>query len=231
MKKSKSIQLKAAFLLTVFALNTVVGFACSVGVDMGFNSGHHEEKNTGAVHVHANGKKHIHQPTPHKQGHDDSAHGNQKHIETTVHVHGKKHLHQPTPHKHDHDTSANLNQKHTETTVHVHANGKKHIHQEGATKHSLEKTSSQEEANNHPEADGEKDNCCNDKVTKFEQLDKSVAPTFAYISPVFFTAFLSTFYYNDVLYTFDGSSTIKYFVRSYHPPIPDIRIAIQSFQI
>lgn len=43
MKRKKSIQLKAAFLLIVFSLNTVIGFACAVGLDMGFNSHHHEE--------------------------------------------------------------------------------------------------------------------------------------------------------------------------------------------
>lgn len=36
MKSTISIKIKAAFLLVVFALNTVVGFACSLGVDMGF---------------------------------------------------------------------------------------------------------------------------------------------------------------------------------------------------
>ena len=35
-------QLKAAFLLMVFMLNIVTGFACCMGVDMGFNSHHHE---------------------------------------------------------------------------------------------------------------------------------------------------------------------------------------------
>lgn len=42
MKQNLSIQLKAAFLLIVFSLNIVVGFACSVGVDMGFNAHHHD---------------------------------------------------------------------------------------------------------------------------------------------------------------------------------------------
>ena len=41
MKKNSSIQLKAAFLLIVFALNTVLGFACSMGLDMGYNKSHH----------------------------------------------------------------------------------------------------------------------------------------------------------------------------------------------
>lgn len=44
MKNIKSIQIKALFLLVVFSLNIVVGFACSVGMDMGYNSNHHEEE-------------------------------------------------------------------------------------------------------------------------------------------------------------------------------------------
>jgi hypothetical protein len=49
MRSRKSIKLKAALLLTVFALNTQVSFACSVGFDMRFNNNHHanEKKNTG----------------------------------------------------------------------------------------------------------------------------------------------------------------------------------------
>lgn len=43
MKRNKSIKLKAAILLIVFVLNTILGFACSVGLDMGFNHHHHEE--------------------------------------------------------------------------------------------------------------------------------------------------------------------------------------------
>lgn len=38
MKPSKAIKLKALFLLVTFSLNSVVGFACSLGIDMGFNS-------------------------------------------------------------------------------------------------------------------------------------------------------------------------------------------------
>lgn len=41
MNKNISIKLKAAFLVTVFSLNTVIGFACALGVDMKFNSEHH----------------------------------------------------------------------------------------------------------------------------------------------------------------------------------------------
>jgi hypothetical protein len=34
-------RIKAVFLLLVFSVNTVAGFACSVGVDMGYNAHHH----------------------------------------------------------------------------------------------------------------------------------------------------------------------------------------------
>lgn len=44
MKNNLSIQIKAAFLLVVFSLNIVVGFACSVGIDMGFNKHHHDNE-------------------------------------------------------------------------------------------------------------------------------------------------------------------------------------------
>jgi hypothetical protein len=197
MKPRFSIQLKAAFLLVVFSINTVVGFACAVGLDMGFNTKHHEdEQATGAVvHIHADGKKHIHQEIP------------------------------------DQSKSHHSNKETTKAVVHVHANGKKHIHKEKNSNESQDKSNHEDEASNVPKSSEGKDNCCNDKVMQFAQLDKSVAPTFTFISPVFYTASLSTYYYKDVLYSFEGPPTIKYFVRSYHPPIPDIRIAIKSFQI
>ena len=43
MKQSYSIQIKAAFLLIIFSLNMVVGFACSIGIDIGYNAPHHDE--------------------------------------------------------------------------------------------------------------------------------------------------------------------------------------------
>jgi hypothetical protein len=39
------IKLKAIFLLLVFSCNTLVGFACAAGIDMGFNSKHHHHPN------------------------------------------------------------------------------------------------------------------------------------------------------------------------------------------
>ncbi len=157
MKKLIIIQLKAAFLMIVFSLNTIIGFACAVGIDMGFNSSHHQDKEATevVVHVHADGTNHVHHDAKH---HDGS--GNDRH---------KK---------------------------------------------------------------GDKDNCCNNKVIKFNEVDKSASHSLtASISPIFFTTFLASFYRINILYTSYIDTGIKYFVRSYHPPIPDIRIAIQSFQI
>ena len=169
--KNYSIQLKAAFLLIVFALNTVVGFACAVGVDMGFNHNHHQDEATeAAIHIHADGKKHIHQ----------------ENRETAAHRH---HAHNASSHHHD----------------------KADLH--------------------HPLNDG-KDNCCNDKVIKLAQDDKALSPSLHIaIHPVFFTAFVSSFCNIDVSANSQVTKHSKYFVRSHHPPIPDIRIAIQSFQI
>jgi hypothetical protein len=158
MKRRKSKQFKAAFLMIVFSLNTVIGFACAVGIDMGFNSTHH---------------------------HDEEA---------------------------------------TEISVHIHANGKKHIHHEAAKHH--------DEVNNDHHKSSGKDNCCNNKVIKFNEADKSASHSLnASISPVFFATFTVSFYNVNILYTSYINTSIKYFVRSYHPPIPDIRVEIQSFQI
>lgn len=148
MSKALSIQLKAAFLLIIFSLNMFVGFACAVGVDMGFNTTHHHEEEA--------------------------------------------------------------------TEVHVHADGKKHHHEKAEDKHSHK---------------GGNDDCCNDKVIKLSQVDKAVPQTAKLLSPVFFTAFVVTYYNINISYPSQLNTSNKYFVRGHHPPIPDIRIAIQSFQI
>lgn len=151
MKSNRSIQLKASLLLLVFGLNTLVGFACAMGVDMSFNSKHH---------------------------HDD----------------------------------------HEAKEVHVHPDGKKHLHEKPAHSHDKK----------HKEGKG---GCCNDSVIQFSQTDKAVPQSNTTISPIFINAFLVTYYDIAILYPSQVSGSTKYFARSYHPPIPDIRIAIQSFQI
>lgn len=149
MKKIKSIQVKAAFLLIAFSLNTIIGFACAVGMNMDFNSHHHEEEAT---------------------------------ISETSHHHSTEN----------------------------------HHHDEAVKDH-------------HQPKDA--DNCCHDKVTKIAQVDKVVPQAFSIsVNYLFLSALASTFYHIDSLNSF-RESHIKYFVRSHHPPIPDIRIAIQSFQI
>ena len=152
MKRYIYIQLKAVLLLLVFSLNTVVGFACAMGVDMGFNTSHHhaEEAITTPVHVHANGTKHHH--------------------------------HNKSNPRHD-----------------------------------------------NSKEDAEKGGCCNDKVIKFQDLDKNIAQN-AIITAPEFVAILSNFFGIDIFKPSLVSSQ-KYIVRFFHPPPPDIRVLIRSFQI
>lgn len=157
MNQNISIQLKAAFLIIVFSLNTIIGFACAIGIDMGFNTTHHHEEEA------------------------------------------------------------------AEVTMHVHADGKKHEHHNKTEKH-------HENEINHDKANNDKDNCCHDKVIKITQLDKSVPQFLSAVNHVLFATFVSSFINIDPFFT-SQSRSIKYFVRNYHPPIPDIRIAIRSFQI
>lgn len=154
MKQNRSIQIKATFLLLVFSFNIVVGFACGLGINMGFNS-HEQENKKGVskIHEHADGKKHVHG---------------------------------------------------AETGKHKHAD-KKHHDEEGG--------------------------CCTDGVVKLAQTEKAIPAATTITNPVFATAFIATFYYTDIFYKSQVVEPIKYFVRGHHPPIPDIRIAIQSFQI
>ena len=152
MNRSRSIQIKAAFLILVFSMNTVIGFACALGLDMGFNTMDHDEEAT--------------------------------------------------------------------ETMHTHADGKKHVHHEGAAKDHHHKKSN----------DGE-DNCCSKHATALSNIDKTVPQTVNVAHFFFLTAFVSAFYNIDSNSLSQSIPNIKYFVRSHHPPILDIRIAIQSFHI
>jgi hypothetical protein len=157
MMKLTPVQAKALVLLVVFFLNTAVGFACSVGLDMGFNSHHHDEENK---------------------------------------------LTEETSHSHNH---------HSSCPGHAYAAGSHHDSKDPGE---------------------EKDDCCNQDVFKFNQLDKTCAQSLnSLFTTVFFTVFVSSFYNIDVLATCKTTASNKYFVLNYHPPILDIRIAIQSFQI
>ena len=136
--------------MIIFSLNTIVGFACAVGVDMSFNTTHH---------------------------HDDEEEG---------------------------------------TQIHVHPDGAKHHHEEVEDKH---------------KPGDKKDDCCHDKVIKISQADKALPHAAKLLSPVFFTAFVAVYYDLNTAYFSQIFTSTRYFVRGHHPPISDIRIAIQSFQI
>lgn len=103
------------------------------------------------------------------------------------------------------------------TEIHIHADGSKHHHKKKTESHSHEKA--------------KKDNCCNDETMKFAQSDKVMAPFVKIANPVFFTAFTLVYYNLELTCFSQVNISKKYFLRGYHPPIPDIRVAIQSFQI
>lgn|GEM_PF-258173 len=159
MKIRPSVRAKAIFLTFVFLLNTMVGFACSLGIGMGFNKGHHD------------------------LGH------------STVQI--AEHSHPPGTKKHGHS----------------HAKAEQHDHP------AKEKTAT-------------KDNCCKDEVAKFVDADKQLNKAIDIKLPLLFpVAIVPAFLQFVSIATGIHSPNNSYFVRHHHPPISDIRIAVQSFQI
>ncbi|MCD0488079.1 hypothetical protein LPB86_07550 [Pedobacter sp. MC2016-14] len=63
----KSVPVKVMLLLIVFLLNTVVGFACAIGIDMGFNSAHLEQESEGHGHHHSQTERYAHNSHQHVQ--------------------------------------------------------------------------------------------------------------------------------------------------------------------
>lgn len=73
MSRQQKNKIRAFLLLMVFSLNTVVGFACSIGVDMGYNTKHHEHQE---LKPHSHGKPHAHDAAhQHKHKHSHGASG------------------------------------------------------------------------------------------------------------------------------------------------------------
>jgi hypothetical protein len=62
MQYKRKYKFIAAILLTVFSLNTMAGFACSIGLDMGYNSNHHQHSRPDHKmgHIHKCGHCHKH---------------------------------------------------------------------------------------------------------------------------------------------------------------------------
>ena len=214
MKRNRSIQLKAAFLLLVFGLNTVVGFACSLGLDMGFNIPHHKEEVSASpihihkagkhehqketaktsIHVHADGKKHVHQTQPAAPA-------------INIHADGKKHVHQQEPV--------------AQPAAHIHADGKKHEHPSPvANQHAEEKKIPK----------NTKDDCCKDDVLKFQNLDKNlVLKAKTIIETSSLIVFLTTFFPLNISQSVP--SPVLPAVRYLFPPPPNILIVIHRFQV
>jgi hypothetical protein len=169
MKKDRIKKLKALALLIVFSLNTVVGFACSVGLDMGFNNGHHHKEASKNNHHHEAELKSLHQ--------------------------------------------------------HSHTDSKGHHHEQLVADHHCLKTSRHTPKN-------EKDNCCKDEVIKFAKADKQTTRSIEPHVPAFILAVIVPSYPSfEIIASGIHKPNKWYFVQCHHPPIDDIRIAIQSFQI
>jgi hypothetical protein len=105
---------------------------------------------------------------------------------------------------------------------------KKHIHQEKSS-HSHSKAHQEKEGHNPQESENKKDNCCNDEVAQLAKVYKSVPLSLTIVHPIFLNTFFGAFY--SVIFPPDIGKDIKQFIRSYHPPIANIPIVIQSFQI
>ena len=115
----------------------------------------------------------------------------------------------------------------------IHSHGKSH-HEEEKTEvgHQHDKTHSHDEIADNQQSEKSKDNCCTDEAEQFARMDKTAPKTIDFnMHPSFIAAYFSSFYNFDIFLNFEFVPKSKYFVRSHHPPIPEIRIAIQSFLI
>ena len=112
---------------------------------------------------------------------------------------------------------------HTDTVqIHTHANGEKHEHHNKVDQHHQQKKNTGAE---------EKKGCCNDAVVKISQIEKALPQSNIVISPIFFTSFIASYYKIDIYFYNQLTGNLRYFLQNYHPPIADICIAIQRFQI
>ena len=66
MSDKQKNSIKALFLLVVFSLNTIAGFACSIGIDLGYNRHHHHQD-----HPHTHKSAHHHDEA--QEHHSDNA--------------------------------------------------------------------------------------------------------------------------------------------------------------
>lgn len=117
--------------------------------------------------------------------------------------------------EHHHETEVAAVALHTEH--HEHAKNQQHY---------------EDKKQHHPEDGSSDDDCCSNGVTSFNLINKTVPQQVQLVHPVFFTSFTASWLDTGILFSYiNVTKDIKPFVRSHHPPIADIRIAIQSFQI
>lgn len=81
------------------------------------------------------------------------------------------------------------------------------------------------------EANSADEDCCSDDVAKLLQEEKNIAKSITIDHPVHSSFYAAPLYNVEVSFYHGVTRHTRYFVRNYHPPIPDIRVAIQSFQI
>ena len=73
--------------------------------------------------------------------------------------------------------------------------------------------------------------CCADNIVKLTKVDKSCPEFFTGANGKLIISFISSFCYIHTEYISEGYANEWRYFLNHHPPIPDIRIAIQSFQI
>ena len=105
-----------------------------------------------------------------------------------------------------------------ETTVHHHADGNLHQHHHEAVKQ-----------HHNAKEDSKKDDCCNDKVIKFQNVDKNLAAK-TIVTPPAIVAIITPFI---GIYLFDiaKASFQKDLITRFYPPPKDILISIRKFQV
>ena len=105
--------------------------------------------------------------------------------------------------------------------IHIHTGGARHLHHDESDKHYHD-----------TKEDSENDGCCNPDVIKFQDLDKTLAKNINYTIQVpVLVAVLNSFSGITTALNYSYIPSKKLILRFFHPPPPDIRILIQSFQI
>nr|WP_068890575.1 hypothetical protein [Pedobacter panaciterrae] len=112
--------------------------------------------------------------------------------------------------------------------------GVQHTHTE-SHHHSQPHHHSEPHSHDHAKAvdhHADKENCCKDEITKLEKTDKIVPSAVKdYNHPQSAVIIAPVFYNFDIAVLNTQHLKTRYYNRNYHPPISDIRIAVQSFQI